>query len=70
MCRILNVVVVVVVLLQLLLKFFAILVTAAYSNPYILIPAFFIVISFVGFRWYYLKTSRDIKRLEAIGKPT
>jgi len=54
-------------MLQLLLKFLAILVTAAYSNVYIIIPAFIIVVVFLVFRWYYLKTSRDVKRLEAIG---
>ena len=54
-------------LVQLLLKFVAILVTAAYSNVYVIIPAFFIVVIFLVFRWYYLKTSRDVKRLEAIG---
>ena len=44
------------------------LITAAVGNPYILIPAFLIVVGFIALRWYYLKTSRDIKRLEAIGE--
>ena len=44
------------------------LLTASYGNPYVLIPAAAIVVGFVSLRWYYLKTSRDIKRLEAIGE--
>lgn len=52
---------------QLLLKFLAVLITASYGNPYVLIPAILIVAGFVSLRWYFLKTSREIKRLEAIG---
>ena len=55
-------------LFQLLLKFFAVLGTASYGNPYVLIPAFLVVVAFISIRWYFLKTSRDVKRLEAIGK--
>ena len=42
--------------------------TASASNVYVLIPAVFIMTLFLGIRWYYLKTSREIKRLEAVGK--
>lgn len=30
------------------------------------IPALAIIVLFLALRWYYLKTARDIKRLEAI----
>ena len=53
--------------LQLLLRFLAIMVTAAVSNYWVLIPAVLVMTIFLAFRWYYLKTSREIKRLEAIG---
>ena len=53
---------------QLLLRFLAIILTAAASNYWVLIPAFLVMAVFLFFRWYYLKTSREIKRLEAIGK--
>ncbi len=54
-------------LFQLLLRFLAVLVTASYGNPYILIPAAVILVGFVLLRWYFLKTSREVKRLEAAG---
>ena len=54
--------------LQLVLRFLAIIVTACVSNPWILIPAAVIMICFILLRTYYLKTSRDIKRLEAVGQ--
>ena len=44
------------------------MVTAAVSNYWVLIPAFLVITIFLALRWYYLKTSREIKRLEAIGK--
>ena len=53
---------------QLLLRFLAIILTAAASNYWVLIPAFVVMAVFLFFRWYYLKTSREIKRLEAIGR--
>ena len=57
-----------VVFLQLLSRFLAIAVTAVVSNPFILIA---VVILFAGcllLRFYYLRATRDIKRLEAIGQ--
>ncbi len=54
-------------LLQLLLRFFAIILTASSSNPWIFIPAAVVIVAFLALRSYYLKTSRDVKRLEAIG---
>ena len=53
---------------QLLLRFLAIILMAAASNYWVLIPAFLVMAVFLFFRWYYLKTSREIKRLEAIGR--
>ena len=52
---------------QLLLRFIAIIITAIVSNPWVLIPASVIIVLFVVMRTYYLKTSREIKRLEAVG---
>lgn len=37
------------------------------ANYYLIILVVIIFVAFVGIRWYYLKTARDIKRLEAIG---
>ena len=45
----------------------AILVTAIGANVWISIPAVILVVVFLLLRWYYLKTSREVKRLEAIG---
>ena len=53
-------------LMQLLLRCLAIIITAAAANPYIVIAAVFLIVAFLSVRWYYLKTSRDVKRLEAI----
>lgn len=53
---------------QLLLRFLAIIITACVSNPWVLIPAVVVMAMFLLLRTYYLKTSRDIKRLEAVGK--
>ena len=50
-----------------MLRFLAIILTAAASNYFLLIPAFLVIIIFLAVRWYYLKTSREVKRLEAIG---
>ena len=52
--------------MQLLLRFLAIIATAAAANVYIVIPAVFLIVGFLSMRWYYLRTSRDVKRLEAI----
>ena len=53
--------------LQLFLRFLAIMVTAVVSNYWVLIPAVLVMTIFLALRWYFLKTSREIKRLEAIG---
>ena len=55
-------------LIQVLLKCLAALATAAAANAYSLIPVVFVIAAFLALRWYYLKTSRDVKRLEAVGE--
>ena len=56
-------------LLQSAVRFVAILVIAIASNLYLLIVVAVMMVVFLAFRWYYLKTARDIKRLEALGEP-
>ena len=53
---------------QYLIQFLAILVTVCVSNPWVLIPTSLIVAVFLFLRAYFLKNSREIKRLEAIGE--
>ena len=53
---------------QLLLRLLAIILTAAASNYWVLIPAAIVMVVLLALRWYYLKTSREVKRLEAIGQ--
>ncbi len=53
--------------LQLFIRFLAVLMLAIVANYYLVIVAVILVVIFVIFRWYYLKTARDVKRLEAIG---
>lgn len=55
--------------LQLFVRFLGILITSAVANNYLAIVATVVMIVFVLFRSYYLKTGRDVKRLEAIGTP-
>ena len=59
--------IVVLFLIQLFLRFFAILFAAAIANPYSLLLIAVVVIAFVLLRSYYLRTARDVKRLEALG---
>ena len=54
--------------IQLFSRFLAILVIAIVGNPWLTIVAVAVIFVFVFFRWYYLNTARDVKRLEAIGK--
>ena len=46
----------------------AIIVTAMVSNYLLIIFVAVFLLFAVGFRWYYLKTAREVKRLEAIGQ--
>ena len=52
---------------QFFTRFLAIVVTAAIAIYYLLIVILVMVIVFVAFRWYFLKTAREIKRLESLG---
>ena len=53
---------------QLLVNFLGVVVTVCAANPWVLIPAVVIMTSFFLLRTYYLKTSREIKRLESVGE--
>ena len=57
-------------LLQALLKLFSIVLIALFANYWILIPALVVIILLMLFRHYFLCTSRNIQRLEALGKAT
>lgn len=50
-----------------MLRFLAIMIVAGAANVYVFIPVGIVVVLFLLLRWYFLKTSREIKRLEAIG---
>ena len=52
---------------QYLLQCLAIVVTAVISNAWLLLAAVLLFAALVCLQQYYLRTSRDIKRLEAIG---
>uniref|UniRef100_A0A1X7UA79 Uncharacterized protein n=1 Tax=Amphimedon queenslandica TaxID=400682 RepID=A0A1X7UA79_AMPQE len=52
--------------LLLLVRFCAIMITASIANPLVLIAVGVVFIVSILFRWYYLNTARDIKRLEAM----
>ena len=53
---------------QFLIQLLGTLVTVCVSNPWVLIPTSIIVVIFLFLRAYFLKNSREIKRLEAIGE--
>ena len=53
---------------QLLLRFTAIVLVACLANYWLFIPTIVIVLIQLLFRWFFLHTSRSIKRLEALGK--
>ena len=54
--------------IQLVFRFFGIMATAAISTPIAIALVFVVMILFLLFRWFVLKTSREIKRLEALGE--
>ena len=49
------------------MRFLAAMITASVANPYVVIAVVLMFIVSLVFRWYYLKTARDVKRLEALG---
>ena len=44
------------------------MLTASVANPYIIVVVAAAIVFTLLLRWYYLKTVRDIKRLEALGQ--
>ena len=52
---------------QFFTRFLAIVFTAAVAVYYLIPIIILLVIFFVIFRWYFLKTVREIKRLESLG---
>ena len=54
--------------LQLILQAFAVLVLNVAAMPYLLAAVIPIIVLFLFIRHYYLKSSREIKRLEAMSK--
>ena len=55
---------------QLLVRTTAIVLTAIVANPVTLVSIVFLLAAFIALRWYYVKSARDIKRLEALCKHT
>ena len=54
-------------LLQVVSRCIAIFLIAVVANYYLLVALVVVFVSFLTIRWYYLKTARDVKRLEALG---
>ena len=54
--------------IQLSLKSLAIVATALVANWWSVLPAGLLLAGLLAIRWYFLKTAREVKRLEAIGK--
>ncbi|KZR95468.1 Multidrug resistance protein 2 atp-binding cassette protein c, partial [Daphnia magna] len=52
-------------LFQIALTAVGILFLVGLVNPWLLLPILFLSIVFVNLRQFYLKTARDVKRLEA-----
>jgi len=44
------------------------IIVVSYGVPYMLLPAFFLALSFFGMRVFYMKTSRAIKRAEGVAR--
>lgn len=52
--------------IQIFLQLFGIVIVVAIVNPYFMIPTVLMGIIFYHLRTFYLKTSRDVKRMEAV----
>ena len=50
--------------------FLAIMIFASVANWFIIFPMIALIIVFLAMRFYYLKSSQEIKRLEAVGRFT
>ena len=51
------------------MRIFAVMIVACVANYWLAIPSSIIIIVLVLFRHYFLQTSRNVQRLEALGKP-
>lgn len=60
--------IIVVIIQQLLLNSFATVVLACVANYWLIIPAGFSLTLLLALRHYFLHSSRNIQRLEALGK--
>ena len=56
------------ILFQLAMRFLATIVTVMFAIVYMIIVVTLLLVLLVGMRWYYIKTARDVKRLEALGQ--
>ena len=54
--------------LQMFLRLFSIVLVAFFANYWLLIPAIIVFILLMLLRHYFLRTSRNIQRLEALGE--
>ena len=54
-------------LMQLAMRSLAVIVTALIANWWSILPASVFLGGLLLIRWYYLKTAREVKRLEALG---
>lgn len=50
------------------MRFLATIVTVVFAIVYMIIVVALLLVLLVGMRWYYIKTARDVKRLEALGQ--
>lgn len=55
---------------QIMLQFLSIMIVSGAANAYLFIVMVFVIVAFILLRSYYLRTSREVKRLEAVGKYT
>lgn len=53
---------------QIFLGLFGVIVVVALVNPWFLVPTFILAVIFYFLRVFYLKTSRDVKRIEGISE--
>lgn len=55
-------------LLQYSTRCLAVVITALVANWWTLLPMLVLLVGFLLIRWYFLKTGREVKRLEAVGE--
>lgn len=52
-----------------MLSMFGLIIVTTVVNPYFLIPVVILGILFIYIQRVYLKTSKNVKRLEGVGEP-